>query len=121
MPRFVILEHDWPERHWDLLLEAGEVLRAWRLLAEPGPGRTVPAEPNFDHRLIYLDYEGPLTGDRGRVTRWDAGEFEWVEADPRRLIADMRGHRICGRAVVEDCSACFVGRVEVLRAPPGDS
>ncbi|HET6574830.1 MAG TPA: DNA polymerase ligase N-terminal domain-containing protein, partial [Fimbriiglobus sp.] len=81
VPRFVVLEHDWPAVHWDLLLECGPVLRAWRLLAEPGPGRTVPAEPNYDHRLLYLDYEGPLLGDRGRVRRWDAGTYEGELAD----------------------------------------
>lgn len=95
MPRFVILEHDWPERHWDLLLEAGEVLRAWRLLAEPGPGRSVPAEPNFDHRSMYLDYEGPLTGGRGRVTRWDAGEFEWEQADAQCVM--LHGAKLNGQ------------------------
>src|SRR5438874_2539346 len=65
MPRFVILEHDWPTRHWDFLLEAGDVLRAWRLLDEPAPGKAVLAEPNFDHRLLYLDFEGALSGNRG--------------------------------------------------------
>jgi hypothetical protein len=76
VPRFVILEHDWPAPHWDLLLEHGPVLKAWRLLAEPGPGRAVPAEPSFDHRPLYLDYEGPVSGGRGAVRRWDAGTFE---------------------------------------------
>lgn len=76
MPRFVILHHDWPSPHWDLLLEHGPVLKAWRLLAEPGVGRAVPAEANFDHRLLYLDYEGPISGARGTVTRWDAGTYE---------------------------------------------
>src|SRR4051794_4884883 len=55
MPRFVILEHDWPSPHWDFLLEFGPVLRAWRLSADPAPGRAVPAEPNADHRPFYLD------------------------------------------------------------------
>lgn len=73
MPRFVVLSHDWPTPHFDLLLEAGGVLKAWRLFAEPlGP---VAAEPNFDHRLLYLEYEGPLSGDRGRVRRWDSGTY----------------------------------------------
>jgi hypothetical protein len=76
VPRFVVLEHDWPAPHWDLLLEDGPVLRAWRLSTEPGPERTVPAEPNFDHRPLYLEYEGPVSGGRGAVRRWDAGTFE---------------------------------------------
>ncbi len=76
MPRYAILRHDWPVPHLDLLLEAGPVLRAWRLAAEPVAGVWVPAEPNADHRLMYLDYEGPVSGGRGSVSRWAAGTFE---------------------------------------------
>ena len=101
MPRFVILEHDWPARHWDLLLEAGPVLRAWRLLAEPEPGVAVPAEPNADHRPLYLDYEGPVSGGRGRVSRWDAGTFEWLADEPDRVAVELRGARLAGVFVIE--------------------
>lgn len=97
MPRFVVLEHDWPTPHLDFLLEAGEVLRAWRLLAEPAAGLEVAAEPNFPHRLLYLEYEGPLSGDRGSVRRWDGGEFEWVQESARRVVVEMRGERLVGR------------------------
>lgn len=76
MPRYVILRHDWPAPHFDLLLEAGGVLKAWRLSAEPVPGVWVPAEPNADHRPLYLDYEGPVSGGRGTVTRYAAGVYE---------------------------------------------
>jgi hypothetical protein len=76
MPRYVILAHDWPTPHFDLLLEAGGVFKSWRLLARPTPGTTVPATPNADHRLHYLDYEGPVGGDRGTVTRYASGEYE---------------------------------------------
>jgi hypothetical protein len=75
VPRFVILEHDHPRLHWDFLLETGGELASWRLLEEPGPGRSVPAEPAPPHRRLYLDYEGPVGGGRGRVARWDAGNF----------------------------------------------
>src|SRR5258708_24278208 len=97
MPRYVILEHDWPARHWDFLLEAGAALRAWRLLAEPVSGKAIPAEPNFDHRLLYLDYEGPLSGDRGCVIRWDAGTFEWIEDGPDRVMVELAGGKLPGR------------------------
>lgn len=100
MPRFVVLEHDWPTPHWDFLLEAGDVLRAWRLLAEPAAGTDTPAEPNFPHRQLYLDYEGPLSGDRGSVRRWDAGTFEWVEDEAQRVEVELRGARLTGRAGV---------------------
>jgi len=75
VPRFVILHHDHPVPHWDLFLEAGAVLKAWRLFAEPRPDADIPAEANSDHRLPYLDYEGPVSGGRGTVTRVQAGTF----------------------------------------------
>ncbi|MBA2225321.1 MAG: DNA polymerase ligase N-terminal domain-containing protein [Thermogemmata sp.] len=76
--RYVILEHNWPAVHWDLLLDVGAVLRAWRLWEEPAVGVTMRAEINADHRRIYLDYEGEVSGGRGVVRRWDAGVYEVV-------------------------------------------
>jgi hypothetical protein len=76
MPRYVILEHDHPFLHWDLMLESGSALRTWRLLALPRSGQTIPAQASFDHRLAYLDYEGPVSGGRGWVKRWDWGTFQ---------------------------------------------
>ncbi|MBA4189776.1 MAG: hypothetical protein C0467_17465 [Planctomycetaceae bacterium] len=101
MPRFVILEHDWPRRHWDFLLEAGPVLRAWRLLAEPTPDCPVPAEANADHRLVYLDYEGPVSGDRGTVSRWDSGTFDWLADRPGCVAVELRGAKLTGRWQIE--------------------
>ncbi len=101
MPRFTILEHDWPTRHWDLLLEAGSVLRAWRLLEKPEMDRVVPAEANFDHRLLYLDFEGPLSGNRGSATRWDFGTFEWIENGTTRAVVELKGSRLLGLALLE--------------------
>jgi hypothetical protein len=107
MPRFVILEHDWPTLHWDFLLETGSVLRAWRLLAEPTPGKAVPAEANADHRVLYLDYEGPVSGDRGNVRRWDAGTFEWIADDPERIEIVLRGGKLVGRCLIEGKQFCL--------------
>lgn len=101
MPRFVILEHDHPFLHWDLMLEAGNVLRAWRLLEQPEPGRTIHAETLGDHRLIYLDYEGPVSGNRGRVERWDAGTFTWEQDAPERVVVRLAGSRCRGEAILE--------------------
>jgi hypothetical protein len=101
MPRYVILEHDHPVRHWDFMLEAGEKLRTWRLAEPPAPDRAVAAEPSFDHRSHYLDYEGPVSGGRGRVVRWDAGTFTWQADEPERLEIQVHGSRLCGVAVLE--------------------
>jgi hypothetical protein len=101
MPRFVILEHDHPSLHWDLLLEAGDVLRAWRLAAAPADGAVVAALANFDHRLFYLDHEGPVSGGRGTVQRWDAGRFVYVREADDRLDISIEGDRLKGQIVLE--------------------
>lgn len=101
MSRFVILLHDWPVPHWDLLLESGPVLKAWRLLAEPALHTTISAAPNFDHRLMYLDYEGPVSGERGNVTRWDAGEYDGEPPSDAGGILHLHGTRFTGTAVFE--------------------
>ena len=100
MPRFVILEHDHPFLHWDLMLESGESLRTWRLHGEPPAGRTIAAEPLPDHRLAYLDYEGPVSGNRGTVTRWDAGEYRLLEESKERIVLVLSGNRLTGSAVI---------------------
>jgi hypothetical protein len=117
MPRFVILTHDWPFPHWDFLVEAGGVLRAWRLLAEPVAGADVPAEPNFDHRPFYLDYEGPVSGGRGSVARWDAGTCEWRADEPGRAEVELRGTRLAGRAVIRRAGDGWAFRLTAPAAP----
>lgn len=74
--RFVILEHDHPFLHWDLLMQLGEVLKTWRLLNAVTPETWIPAETLPDHRLMYLDYEGPVGGDRGSVHRVASGWYQ---------------------------------------------
>ncbi len=78
MPRYVILEHDWPQKHWDFMLEVGDVLQTWRLPTAPVANTDISAEKTFDHRLMYLDYEGPISAGRGSVARWDAGLYQVI-------------------------------------------
>jgi hypothetical protein len=92
MPRFVILEHDQPNLHWDFMLETGDVLRTWRLAEAPNFGTAIQATAIGDHRKLYLDYEGPVSGGRGSVTRWDDGTYDGIELADERVQA-----RLCGR------------------------
>jgi DNA polymerase Ligase (LigD) len=96
MPRYVILEHDWPKKHWDFMLEAGNVLQTWRLSWPPESGVSIPAEKSLDHRLIYLDYEGPISGNRGAVIRWDQGSYETLIDEEKRRVILVRGKRLKG-------------------------
>jgi hypothetical protein len=98
MPRFVLLEHDYPVVHFDLMFEAGDVLRTWRLLEFPAVGVTIAAEPSFDHRLIYLDYEGAVSGDRGTVVRRAAGNYVMLRESASEWIASLSGDHLNGSA-----------------------
>ena len=101
MPRFVVLEHDHPFLHWDFLLEQEEVLHAWRLLSPPSVGMRVAAEPLADHRKVYLDYEGPVSGNRGKVSRWDHGVYEVIESTSNRVQVRLLGKRLQAECVLE--------------------
>jgi hypothetical protein len=85
MPRFVVHEHDHPTLHWDLMLDVGESLRSWRLGAIPEPGVTTTCVSTPDHRRAYLDYEGPVSGNRGSVKRVLSGDYSIVEETAMRL------------------------------------
>jgi hypothetical protein len=101
MPRFVLLTHDHPFPHWDLLLEAGVICRTWRLLEEPAMGKSVPAEPIADHRLYYLDYEGPVSEDRGTVSRWDHGTYTPLAETDEQFEVELAGKRLRGRCLLQ--------------------
>jgi len=96
MPRFVILEHDHPFPHLDFMIESGDRLRTWRLLTPPEPGATIAAEAIGDHRTDYLDYEGPVSGGRGRVKRWDGGTYVVESESAGELRVTLSGDRVKG-------------------------
>ncbi len=107
MPRFVLLRHELPAgasepSHWDLMLEDGGVLLTWRLMELPtAGGAAVAAQKLPDHRLAYLEYEGPVSGGRGEVRRVDAGEFAWVLRETGRSLIEAAGDLLRGRVALE--------------------
>ena len=95
MPRFVILEHHWNGVHWDLMLEVDDRLRTWALDAPIAPGMDVPARRLPDHRAVYLDYEGAISGGRGSaggdgLQGGGAELAQDVEAAARELARDRQ-------------------------------
>lgn len=118
MPRYVLLRHDVPPSfgrpsHWDLLLENGTECLAWALddlpaawavkLQISSSSASVTALGLRPHRPFYLNYEGPISGDRGSVYRVAAGEFEWElnSASHVRL-------RLCAGTLVGRCELEYV-------------
>ena len=99
MPRFVVLRHDPPPDaagtlHWDFMLEIGDVLKTWALDEEPQDGASIRATALADHRLAYLDYEGPVSQNRGFVTRWDQGTFELLGVTDQVWRVRLSGEKL---------------------------
>lgn len=101
MPRYVILRHELPpgnERasHYDVMFDTGETLRTWAIDAPPDLPQEQPAQKLPDHRRDYLTYEGPVSGNRGSVTRWDEGDYETKTDDGQAFVVEVTGQRLCG-------------------------
>ncbi len=104
MPRYVILQHETPEgyprpTHWDLMFESGDVLKTWALDEEPGEGGRIEAEQLADHRKEYLDYEGPVSGDRGTVSQWTTGDYTTVRHSDDEFAARLDSGQLIGTVV----------------------
>lgn len=92
--RYVILRHEpgpASERplHWDLMLETPAGLRTWALMNEPQVNVPIDAAELPLHRFHYLTYEGPVSGARGVVNRWDEGTYH---AEPQRIVEADSSH-----------------------------
>lgn len=96
--RFAVLWHQTPggstrSSHYDLLLEFASELFSWelaeRILIADGSTR---ARQLPNHRLFYLDYQGPVPHDRGRVDRVAAGNLIWLRdpnLSPQQLNCEL--------------------------------
>ena len=90
---FVIILHTgFGPDHYDLMLETGEALATWQLERDClglGPGEGLTARKLPDHRLAYLNCQGPVSGGRGRVVRVRAGTYETLDSGPDRLVVRL--------------------------------
>jgi hypothetical protein len=104
-PRFVLLEHRWQGVHWDFMLEHGDALRTWAVDEPIVIGVDLPARALPDHRRIYLEYEGEVSGNRGTVRRVAAGVYSasvWeadrvrVRLEGAQLVGEVEIRQVCG-------------------------
>ncbi|MGI9517965.1 MAG: DNA polymerase ligase N-terminal domain-containing protein [Pirellulaceae bacterium] len=97
---FVVLRHEFPhdtERtdHFDLMLQSGEALETWELSHWPPVGQQVVRRLP-DHRLEYLEYQGPISGNRGRVTRVEQGLYATLVQESDRTEVILNGSGFTG-------------------------
>lgn len=103
--RFALLLHRTPKdhsesNHWDLLLEPDEAEGRQGLITWSMPPMVNAdsvcldsfeclAKQKPDHRRIYLDYEGPINGNRGSVQRLDFGRLRVLGVEQFRLQGNL--------------------------------
>lgn len=100
--RYVVLLHRWAEGqsrrggdHYDWMFETEGGLWTWATddsLSSDRPAM-IAATRLPDHRTEYLDYEGPVSGNRGTVSRVEAGRFRRQPSDPDRFEFVVSGGR----------------------------
>lgn len=107
MPRYVILYHQQHSAetdltHWDLMLEKDGLLRTWKLPQSPTPSKPLTAIPLPDHRIAYLEYEGPISGDRGQVSQFDSGTYQGsLPSSKDSFSIHLAGRVFRGRLLLE--------------------
>jgi hypothetical protein len=97
--RFVLLRHELPESsgresHYDLMLERPDDLFTLELCEELHPEVSQWARELTPHRKAYLDYEGPVSQDRGEVRAVDRGSLAIVAWSAEMIEAELRGQRL---------------------------
>lgn len=89
----VVLRHETPDRghHFDWLLAPDDrpetLLLTFRVPRNPAASAeddSLDAARLPDHRRLYLDYEGPISGNRGHVTRVARGR--WLLPSDRSIL-----------------------------------
>lgn len=123
---FVLLHHTVAGgEHWDLCIDClddpdtdrsqpnvsqpdapqpddARTLATWQLSHNPATrlvsnnSQPVAARRIADHRRVYLDYEGAISGNRGRVTRVDRGTCAVLSRDSRRWAIALTGSLLIG-------------------------
>lgn len=96
---FVVLRHmDREGTHYDLMIDDGERLATWKFARPPETAQDSPlvCRRIGDHRRIYLEYEGPISGDRGEVRRHDLGRCETEVQSPDRWRVEFGGQMVKG-------------------------
>jgi DNA ligase D-like protein (predicted 3'-phosphoesterase) len=99
--RFVVQLHDATALHYDLRIQAGDVLRSWAVPRGPSldPAARRLAVPVEDHTLDAGEFEGVHLGQRrgtGAVIIWDEGPADIVRDEPGHLSVTLHGHKLTG-------------------------
>lgn len=102
--RFAVQQHqrEGEPTHWDLMLQAGEILQTYRIAVpatEWGQG-PMQAVRIFDHPLKFLSYEGSVNKGKGNVTISDSGGYRIIEQEDNRQHLEFKGTVLRGSFIL---------------------
>ena len=98
--RFVVQKHSKAsEVHWDLMLEAGQVLETYRLDLPPEKllQQATTAVKILDHPLKFLTYEGSVSNGKGSVEIAEAGTYQLLSGSENRRELQLNGKILKGK------------------------
>lgn len=84
--------------HFDLMFEEGDVLATYQIksIDDLLNMKGVEAINIQDHRLIYLDYEGEISNNRGYVKIFDKGEYLVKTKSINAMEYEVKGNILNG-------------------------
>lgn len=128
--KFVLLEHDTRPTvsaphvsgsiHYDLMIDHDEIgpLLTWRLDESPLMSNApIRAERIADHRRIYLEFEGEVSGGRGRVRQIARGLAALRELSEFDVRIRLEGESLRGEFAIR----ATVNHTYLIRLPDDES
>ena len=101
--QFVIQKHTKSGgRHWDLMVQDGDLLQTWRLDKSPKQilNTQAKAEKIFDHPPKFLTYEGPVNNGKGSVKIADAGACKITARSDDKIEMELGGAILKGEFIL---------------------
>ncbi len=90
--------------HYDFMIEDQQELLTWRVL-QPDlekliNGQQITATRINNHRREYLDFEGPISCDRGQVAIFDQGSYTGTIDLPVKTKIILKGKKLSGTLII---------------------
>ncbi len=99
----MLLHREREGSHFDLMIENGPTLATWKMDTPPEDAQAegIPCARIAEHRRRYLEYEGPISGDRGLVARHDVSTCRALQRSDATWRLAFNGSRLGGIFLLE--------------------
>src|SRR3989344_5235946 len=101
---YTIQEHHASHLHWDLRLEMNRTLKSWAIPKSPPTKKGIKrlAIQVEDHPLNYAKFQGEIKEGygKGTVKIYDAGTYELISKDEKKIEIRVSGKKLKGTFVL---------------------